>query len=40
LTSFIGPPNPGPDIVRYLPTVPDVYGLLTGIAVAAFTQSF
>lgn len=40
LTAPTGPINAGPDIVRYLTAAPDVYGLLTGIAVANFTAPF
>lgn len=38
LTSFTGPPNIGPDIVRYNDQpIPDVNGLLTGLPVLSFT---
>lgn len=40
LARTIGPLNPGPDIADYNPVVPDVYGLLTGIAAPPFTQPF
>jgi len=40
LLAFIGPVNVGPNVVRYAPAIPDVYGLLTGIAVLSFTQPF
>ena len=40
LLAFIGPVNPGVNVVRYSPVVPDVYGLLTGIAALPFTQPF
>jgi hypothetical protein len=40
LTAPFGGVNVGLDVVRYNPTTPDVFGLLTGIAVADFTLPF